>query len=93
MSLQAAIVEIVNEEPGSTSTDVRAELLARGIPTSATATVATALARLVAKGVLIRQEMPIATPKSRRAAARVVLCYRPNPDHQQEADHGPREED
>ena len=87
-TLQSAIVEIVTEEPGSTSGDVRQELSARGIRTAATSVVATALSRLVKSGALIRQEMRIAAPppsaareapKSRGGGDLVVYCYRPVP--------------
>lgn len=76
--VQAACLAAVTEEPGSTSSDVRAELLGRGI-VAATAVVSTALARLVEQGLLVRQEMHLDAPTSRRGTSRVVLCYRPVP--------------
>lgn len=77
--IQAVCLEIVNEEPGSTGTDVRAELAARGIAMSLPAVSAT-LAALTRRRLLVRQEMQLAPSAKRRGIPRVVLCYRPPTD-------------
>lgn len=79
--VQAVCLEIVTEEPGSTGTDVRVELSARGITMSLPA-VSQTLAALTRRRLTIRQKMVV--------GGRVHLCYRPNPEG---VPHGEEEAD
>jgi predicted transcriptional regulator len=70
-SIRDHVLACVEEEPGSTQGDVRALLLERGLKVDA-AVVATALGRLTAAALLLRQSMP--------TGGRPIYCYRLPPE-------------